>query len=739
MRKLLGILLAAALFPASGWSQTSQSGAGGITAPPSLSGLDASAMMVTPTGATTARTLAARAADIANVLDFGADPTGTADSTSAFKAALATGRAVWAPTGTYAVSNMVTVSLGQKLYGDGRTKTILAVSSSTFNLSALGVVRLFSSTTASSGLFDVGFSFTQPDQGARASLVRFPPAIYARASSGFQLGRVRVSAANVCLDARGNTGQAWIDDFECGALTTGMLWGSPSGQSNAGALDFVHINGYHFWPFGLTHTTYLYPGVYRDGNTVAASFGEIQSLDSRGFDSFVGQVNFTSDASRGMYHFTTMMLDGDNANLNVAAAGFIQIGELYSSKTAAATATNFTVSGGKVYIGNIYYYGGTVNGAVAVTGGTLDIYGGSFYWNNTTVSAATISGGALKFTDTDLAGARARYAQPFIAQTGGTVALVGNTFSTGSTGVGISITSDNAANYVVHNLLAGWTMAVPPGALGRYGPNSNEYINYPSTSVGVGPGALANATSATTENTAIGYNALTAAGPGNGNTAVGHQALKTVTGEQNTAIGDNSGNSTGASNNNTFVGYASGLSATGGDLTGIGAASLRNATGNDNTALGYQSGQSISSGTNNLVLGFQVGSDTLTTGSNNILIGTGTATDAVSAGASNEVNIGGLLFWNTSSLAAPTVSSCGSGPAIDSHANNRSGMVTVGSGTVAACTVIFAGAGYSTWAHCRVTPHSTIAAFGYSYTRTVLTVTASSLTSDVFDYDCDGY
>jgi hypothetical protein len=69
---------------------------------------DASAFVVTPTGSTTPQTLAAIAAmanavqpaSTANVLAFGADPTGTTDSTTAIRAAVATGKFVWVPVGS---------------------------------------------------------------------------------------------------------------------------------------------------------------------------------------------------------------------------------------------------------------------------------------------------------------------------------------------------------------------------------------------------------------------------------------------------------------------------------------------------------------------------------------------------------------------------------------------------------------------------------------------------------------
>jgi hypothetical protein len=58
--------------------------------------------------AAVARTLANRFADAMNVKDFGADNTGATDSTSAFNDAIATGKPVFVPFGTYKTNGVVT-------------------------------------------------------------------------------------------------------------------------------------------------------------------------------------------------------------------------------------------------------------------------------------------------------------------------------------------------------------------------------------------------------------------------------------------------------------------------------------------------------------------------------------------------------------------------------------------------------------------------------------------------------
>lgn len=76
--------------------------------------------LVKSTGSNTARTLANRFADVVNVLDFGADPTGAVSSTIAIQAAVNTGKNVYFPTGKYLTTSTITISTrGQGFFGDG--------------------------------------------------------------------------------------------------------------------------------------------------------------------------------------------------------------------------------------------------------------------------------------------------------------------------------------------------------------------------------------------------------------------------------------------------------------------------------------------------------------------------------------------------------------------------------------------------------------------------------------------
>ena len=88
----------------------------------------------TASGGNTPRSAQDRAADVANVLDFGADPTGVLDSAAAINAAaaqVASGstrhKAVYLPTGIYRVNGQINLTAAQAMYGDSRGSSVLMV------------------------------------------------------------------------------------------------------------------------------------------------------------------------------------------------------------------------------------------------------------------------------------------------------------------------------------------------------------------------------------------------------------------------------------------------------------------------------------------------------------------------------------------------------------------------------------------------------------------------------------
>jgi len=249
------------------------------------------------------------------------------------------------------------------------------------------------------------------------------------------------------------------------------------------------------------------------------------------------------------------------------------------------------------------------------------------------------------------------------------------------------------------------------------------------------------------DNAGLGYLACNSISTATTDTCLGAYAGYQATGSGSAFVGALAGRyvSTGANETalgNSALAGASGSPTTGSNDTAIGSQALaaaQGAAGND-TALGRGAGLICTTCTNNLFLGAFVGSSTLATGTGNILIGTSASVDTPTAASNYELDIANLVYHNLATTAAPSsFSGCGTGASVDAHANNISGTLTMGTGTVTSCVLTLAGSGFTTWDHVRVVPHGTYAGFAYSYSLTGITITGTSLAGDVFEYETDGY
>ena len=97
----------------------------------------------TQTGAgAVARTVGAKLNEFISVKDFGAVGDGVADDAAAITAAIATGKAVYLPTGTYKVLTTIVIPTEAMLFGDGKVKTkILAGTIGMTVMASTGIVR----------------------------------------------------------------------------------------------------------------------------------------------------------------------------------------------------------------------------------------------------------------------------------------------------------------------------------------------------------------------------------------------------------------------------------------------------------------------------------------------------------------------------------------------------------------------------------------------------------------------
>ena len=131
----------------------------------------------------------------------------------------------------------------------------------------------------------------------------------------------------------------------------------------------------------------------------------------------------------------------------------------------------------------------------------------------------------------------------------------------------------------------------------------NAVLGFAYQSTGIGSFALS--TGGSTGDTAVGYNAMSAASSTFANVAVGASALQNSSGDANVAIGFSALQNSASGNNNTVVGFDAGVVLIdGSDNTAVGWASLAATTsGSRNTAIGREA---LGDGSNNTAIGFQV-------------------------------------------------------------------------------------------------------------------------------------
>ncbi len=410
------------------------------------------------------------------VTDFGADPAGVADSTTAIQAAVTaagTTGCVYVPPGTYKVTNAITFPASNGcMRGAGRMLSTIMSYSTSFNLAALGVFVL-PNTGGGTGaqLSDLGFDFNQPQTNVRANIVAFPPAIYAQGNGRMLLQNIRVSDAKTCLDARGNTGGSFIDTFECGAMTEGMLWD--------GAQDSVRISNFHFWPFGIQFVggSLLYQ-VYNDLTNECFNIGRIDDLKAVNWACESARGTFTANANLGglSQSFTNLSMDAPGAGLFING-GYIDFDGGYSTAGSVTGGAALVVAGSANYVqfNNFRFSSAAQVATIQHSSGWLNFTNSIINCTFPTVSCMTVSNGVLGINGGTILSpytVAQTWTQPYVAQSGtGSLAVTSALFTTSGAGQGpgIAWATDAALNTAGLNSMNGWSYSFPAAmTLGSY-------------------------------------------------------------------------------------------------------------------------------------------------------------------------------------------------------------------------------------------------------------------------------
>jgi hypothetical protein len=449
---------------------------------------------VLATGSTTPRPIEDWTADVANVLAFGADPTGIADSSAAINAAAAQiapngrNKAVYLPAGWYHVRNQINLTAGQCMYGDSRGSSIITVTDD-FNPAATAVIVVTpGSLDPGPVIRDLGIIFVQPSDvtnraafktladggtsGPGGSGVRYPWAIAAGGPSfRTKIERVRIGGAWDGITSNGFNAVFWLDDVEVGALDCGVSLG----EGASGILDFCHIDNFHFWNFDFTSAQHQ--TVFGDGQTIALRLGNVNGLNASGINCLIGRVVFTADAAAGWFYITNLGLDYYQSTLEIAAANFLQITNVYSTSTAAAVRPSIditaTTAATRIIIANAFLQSATALPQIGVTGGDVTVIGCYMQQDAITASAVAVSGGTLRMNDTTISPGAGAWSAPLVSQTATGVLQIDNldVGSPGSSGTAVRINVDNPGNIVGKVALgSGWSNSIVAGSNGIYGP-----------------------------------------------------------------------------------------------------------------------------------------------------------------------------------------------------------------------------------------------------------------------------
>lgn len=392
---------------------------GGTPWLPTTGGEMTGPLLYTATGGTVVRSAQDRAADVANVLDYGADPTGVADSAPAINAAAAQlgrnglNKAVYLPTGTYHVRSQIDLTKCQGLFGDTRGSSVITVSDD-FDPAATAVIYC-SAAFFDPGpvLHDFGITFAQPsDQTSRANFktlaaggtsgtggtgVKYPWAI-ASGSDNFRikLSQLRIAGAWDGITTNNHNTVFWIESVEIGALGCGVSLGE-----GAAVQDFGHINGLHAWNFGFGGSLI---NIFNDGETVALRVGRHDGLEIRDLSVFWGRVIFTganADSSATSCNITNCLMDGYTSSIEILGNGInhLHIANFYGSAGTGRPRPLLSVAApGYVTITNWYSHSSSPVPDIALTHGGANVIISNFQalYHSLTASWATVSAGHLQ-------------------------------------------------------------------------------------------------------------------------------------------------------------------------------------------------------------------------------------------------------------------------------------------------------------------------------------------------------
>jgi hypothetical protein len=446
---------------ATGAGTTGATGLQGFTgATGTISGSVSSANVtyVAPYTSSVSRTGQSKYSDMVNVKDFGAVGDGVTDDRAAIQAAIDTTLRVYIPTGTYRLGSALGFYYpGQMITGDGRTKSVFLADALnySFNLADTAVL-VFTVNEPGPTLRDIGIKFVQPVTSNRASLINYPPAIYAQAVPRFTIQNCRITQGMTGIDMRQNSGGATIDGLEMSCYNFGVRID--------GALDTVRILRLQYWPFEIAGTPNQ--SIFFDSTNRGVVSGRCDDLKINGCLFINGgiQLELQTTASGTTFgavtdtdfdNFASISMAGGNMN---TVACYFTVGD--------ATYSPIIISDGYLRVDSCQFEAAVVvNNAFIRQSGNSYVQlvnslfrnsgpGGGYY--SMSAGTAIINGNQF------IVGANQTWSNPLVGVTGGRCTFVNNRSVDKGAGSGnlIAISSNNW-HVITDNAGVGWGYSYP--------------------------------------------------------------------------------------------------------------------------------------------------------------------------------------------------------------------------------------------------------------------------------------
>ena len=377
------------------------------------------------TGAT-ARTVAAKINDIVSILDFGADPTGVADSTAAMTAAQTASSSVYWPAGTYKVTVIPTlgISWGIGIVKISNVQTYLhpiqgdvdIIYASVYNPDTTNTINASVKLQLAIDFAQNNKLFVQFQENAQYKITTGLIFKHGRSSSDTQGYNVRVYGNNAalfpaasvtalaviprCLLADTGTGRGIADIFIYDLVFDGTASASTSKAMSIGATGYVCDN------FGYSVIQNIICVSFNNNSTIAIiearhiqfNFvvirGSVFNISASAAGSFCGDLNFqTCELGAGTSY--NLLVNAGNSSTNAQVRGLH-----FESCIFYGSTTNFSSNGVNSQIGDIWFSGcqwdvGTIalNFAATGNGAIFQIHFIECYIVNYTTHAIYVSRG----------------------------------------------------------------------------------------------------------------------------------------------------------------------------------------------------------------------------------------------------------------------------------------------------------------------------------------------------------